>query len=248
MARNSILDDPATYAVYKRLGPERFAEYLTGLGYGTDEGIGGVDEEDTTDSTDTTGTFAARPSAGNVMALRDVLSGQRQSISDLYDKITSNITQRYRQPGLGDLLTAIGTGMMTPPGESDRGGFAGSIQRGLQGVGTYAKQRGDYQDKLNEMLAQIDIKKATALGDLEQKYLAAAAKGATPTPLKSVIVEAGTPYDPISGEKIVQPSDAAWAALAADPTPETYNSFVREFGPRFAEKAQRILSYAAGGQ
>ena len=58
---------------------------------------------------------------------------------------------------------------------------------------------------------------------------------------KSVVIENGISYDPVSGAKIVQPSEAAWAALRANPTRENYNNFIRTFGPRFEEDAMRAI-------
>lgn len=188
---------------------------------------------------------------GNLAALQGILSGQRTSIGNLYDTITQNIQQRYRAPDINDMLIAIGTGMMAPPGEGEDGGFGGAIQRGLRGVGTYAANKRAYETDLNKMMSQVEIQRAKDLADLEGRYATGAAsllKPVAPSPMKSVVVENGQAYDPISGAAITQPSDAAWAALAANPTPESYRSFIQNFGPRFAEQAQRIVGYTTGGQ
>lgn len=138
---------------------------------GEDEGEGGASD------------FAALPGAGN---LAGILKGQRKSISDLYDTITDNIQKRYRAPDINDLLVAVGTGMMSAPGENDAGGFGGAVQRGLRGVGTYAQNRRAYETDMNKMLSQIEVQKAKDLAGLEEKYLTSAAAAMKPTPLRTV--------------------------------------------------------------
>lgn len=112
---------------------------------------------------------------GNLAALQGILSGQRTSIGNLYDTITQNIQQRYRAPDINDMLIAIGTGMMAPPGEGEDGGFGGAIQRGLRGVGTYAAQKSAYDTDLNKMMSQVEIQRAKDLADLEGRYATGAA-------------------------------------------------------------------------
>ena len=209
----------------------------------------GNDTDETEDTVPDTGAsdLSARP---DVSTLEGILKGQRKSIGDLYDKITANIQQRYRKPDINDLLIAIGTGMMSAPGENDSGGFGGAVQRGLRGIGTYAQNRRAYEQDLNKMLSEIEIDKAKTMAGLEEKYLsgaAAALKTKTPT-MKSVIIENEKAFDPISGERIIQPADSAWAALAAAPTQANLDNFIRTFGPRFADKAMRVVGAAIGGQ
>ena len=90
-------------------------------------------------------------------------------------------------------------------------------------------------------LANQDVTTALAMAKLE------AMKSKLPT-MKSVIVENGVAYDPVSGAKIVQPDASAWAALAAYPTQANLDNFIRNFGPRFAEQAMRTVGSATGGQ
>lgn len=139
------------------------------------------DTEDTEDTEDigATGTndFAARP---GLSTLAGILSSQRQSIGDLYDKITQNIEKRYRKPDINDLLIAVGTGMMSAPGENDSGGFGGAVQRGLRGIGTYAQSRRDYETNLNKMLSEVEIDKAKQMAGLQSKYLTSAAAALKP--------------------------------------------------------------------
>jgi hypothetical protein len=97
--------------------------------------------------------------------------------------------------------------------------------------------------QLNQQLglANQDVTTATAMAKIN------ATANKTPT-LGSVIVEDGKVYDRISGEQIIQPNDVAYADLASDPSQANYDDFIREFGPRFAEKAMRIVMYARGGK
>jgi hypothetical protein len=90
-------------------------------------------------------------------------------------------------------------------------------------------------------LANQDVTTALAMARLE-------AMKSKPLPMKSVVVNDGKAFDPISGEQMVQPNDVAYADLAADPSQANYDDFIRQFGPRFAEKAMRIVSYARGGK
>jgi hypothetical protein len=90
-------------------------------------------------------------------------------------------------------------------------------------------------------LAKQDVTTALAMAKLE------AMANKTPT-MKSVVVDAGKAFDPVSGEQIVQPNDTAWADLASDPSQANYDDFIQEFGPRFAEKAMRIVNYARRGK
>lgn len=132
---------------------------------------------------------------GAVGDLQGLLGQQRQSIGNLYDKITSNIEQRYRKPDINDLLVNIGMGMLTPPKEGGEGGFRGSLMRGLQGVGGYAAQQREYQQNLNKMMSDVEIAKAKDIADLESKYITGAA-----SLLKPASSTRRTGFNPISGK------------------------------------------------
>jgi hypothetical protein len=132
--------------------------------------------------------LAARPDVGS---LAGILTEQRQSIGDLYDKITQNIQQRYRKPDLNDLLVQVGMGMLSPPGEDDEGGFGGAVKRGLRGVGSYAQSLRAYDTDMNKMLSNLEIEKAKQMAALQGKYLtgaAAALKPRTPSSTSPVTV------------------------------------------------------------
>lgn len=164
--------------------------------------------------------LSARP---DISTLSGLLKGQRQSIGDLYDTITQNIQKRYRAPDISDLLVAIGTGMMSAPGEGDSGGFGGAVQRGLRGVGTYAQSRRGYEADMNKMLSEIEIAKAKDLAGLEEKYLTGAAAALKPSAggmtydtQRGIFVSRSNPrptentYDIGDGRTLVQWQDGLW--------------------------------------
>lgn len=144
---------------------------------------------------------------GNLAALQGVLSGQRQSIGDLYDTITQNIQKRYRAPDINDMLIAIGTGMMSAPGEGDAGGFGGAVQRGLRGIGTYAAQKSAYDADMNKMMSQVEIQRAKDLADLEGRYVTGAASLLKPT--KAPDPYAGAQWDATKGIWVPRPGSGA---------------------------------------
>lgn len=121
--------------------------------------------------------LSARPDVGS---LAGILTEQRQSIGDLYDKITQNIQQRYRKPDLNDLLVQVGMGMLSSPGENEEGGFGGAVKRGLRGVGSYAQSLRAYDTDMNKMLSNLEIEKAKQMAALQGKYLTGAAAALKP--------------------------------------------------------------------
>ena len=189
-----------------------------------------------------TGALSMMAAPGDAAAaLQQGLSSGRQSIADMYKQITENIEKRYRAPSFNDMLIAIGTGMMSSPGENDSGGFGGAVQRGLRGIGTYAQKRNERRDALNDLMTKVDIQKVQDLAGLESKYVTGAASLLRGQRLPSVIMDNGRAYEPSTGVQITPPGATAWQALAAEPTVENYNNFVKQFGPRFAEEAARIV-------
>jgi hypothetical protein len=164
--------------------------------------------------------LSARP---DITTLQGILTGQRKSIGDLYDKITQNIQQRYRAPDINDMLVAIGMGMMSPPGENDSGGFGGALQRGLRGIGTYAQNRRAYETDMNKLLSQVEIEKAKQMAGLEEKYLTGAAAALKPSTggysydsQRGIFVNRNNPrptentYDIGGGRTLVQWQDGLW--------------------------------------
>lgn len=164
--------------------------------------------------------FSARPGLNTLAGL---VRAQRKSIGALYDAITENIEKRYRAPDINDMLVQIGMGMMSAPGENDTGGFAGSLQRGLRGIGTYAQNRRAYETDMNKMLSQIEIQKAKDMAGLEEKYLSGAAAALKPNTggmsydaQRGIWVNRNNPrptentYDIGGGRTLVQWQDGLW--------------------------------------
>jgi hypothetical protein len=149
--------------------------------------------------------LAARP---DMTALQGLLTGQRKSIGDLYDTITQNIQKRYRAPDINDMLIAIGTGMMSAPGENDAGGFAGAVQRGLRGIGPYAQSRRAYANDINNMMSKVEIQKAQDLAALEGKYATGAASLLKPRPRRTAINSRDEVVDLDTAEIISRPPPA----------------------------------------
>jgi len=194
------------------------------------------------EGTPATGALSMAAAPGDAAAaLQQGLAAGRTSIADMYKQITENIEKRYRAPSFNDMLIAIGTGMMSSPGENDSGGFGGAVQRGLRGIGTYAQKRNERRDALNDLMTKVDIQKVQDLAGLESKYVTGAASLLRGQRLPSVIMDNGRAYEPSTGVQITPPGATAWQALAAEPTVENYNNFVKQFGPRFAEEAARIV-------
>lgn len=199
-----------------------------------------VEGEETSD-------LSARP---DITALRDILTGQRKSVGDLYDTITQNIQKRYRAPDINDMLIAIGTGMMSAPQEGDNSGLAGSIQRGIRGIGPYAQSRRAYETDMNKMMSQVEIQKAKDLAGLEEKYLSAQAAALKPrTPSSTSPITVGADLIPRTrefGTTIKEPPQPAIYELQeylADPNTTAADKVVarRNFDTRFGYGAHKIF-------
>lgn len=191
--------------------------------------------------------LAVRP---DMTALQGIIKGQRESIGDLYDKITQNIQQRYRAPDINDLLVAVGTSMLTPPSADGEGGFRGSIMRGLQGVGQFAQSRRAYDTELNKMMSQVEIQKAKDLADLEAKYATGAASLLKPRSTSSTASPVTVGPDLVTrsrryGTTIKEPPQEAIYTLQSylqDPTNTPQNKVIakRNFDSKFGYGASEI--------
>lgn len=165
-----------------------------------------------------------------------------------YDDLAAEIKQRRYGPSETEKLLALSAAFFSPTTVRGFSGTMGNVLPVLQKFGelrrTGEEERAEALQALTKQraaLAQGDIKTAIDLQRLMATYN-------KPKPIKSVIVEDGVSYEPETGEKIVQPSEAAWAALTTSPTQENLDNFIRTFGPRFKEKAERLISYAKGGK
>ena len=209
-------DTEAAHAALKQRGYMLPGEEDAQVGASDFSVMGTGAEEETND-------LAAKPGLPGPAGLSGLLASQRSTISNLYDTITQNIEKRYRAPDLNDMLVQIGMGMMSPPGENDTGGFAGSLQRGLRGIGTYAQNRRAYETDMNKMLSEIEAQKAQALAGLEEKYLTSAAASMKPNTggmsydaQRGIWVNRNNPrptentYDIGRGRTLVQWQDGLW--------------------------------------
>jgi len=178
-----------------------------------------------------------------------------------YEAATEALKQRRFGPSKGEQLLALAAAIGRPTLDRSFGSIMANVTPALADIA--ATNRTAEQERFAAAQALRDKylsdTQATQFNVLQQKQknttafaplIAAQLRANAPKQqtLKSVVIENGVGYDPLTAEKIVQPSDEAWRALAAAPTKENYDNFIRTFGPRFAEKAQRLIGYATGDQ
>lgn len=165
-----------------------------------------------------------------------------------YDDLASQIKQRRYGPSESERLLALSSAFFAPTSVR---GFSGTMSNVMPVLQKFGELKRTGEEKREEALQGLAKQRmALAQGDIKtaidlQRLMATYNK---PKTLKSVVVENAVAYDPDTGEKIVQPNEAAWAALKSSPTQETLDEFVRTFGPRFKEKAERLIGYARGGK
>jgi hypothetical protein len=169
-----------------------------------------------------------------------------------YDAQAKALAEKRYAPSFSERMFQLSAALAQPTKRRGFGGILENItpvlaaQEKAQREGEISRQEALEQLEANRLAAQMGLAKQDLTTSLAMARLDAM-KSKTPT-MKSVIVENGKSFDPISGEQIVQPNDVAWADLVSDPSEANLNDFIREFGPRFAEKAMRIVSYARGGR
>ena len=183
------------------------------------------------------------------MAEEKKLAGEREAY---YDKIAKALEEKRYGPSFSERMFQLSAAFAAPTSTRGFSGVMGNImpvlaaQQKAQREGEISRREALEQldkDRFAQRLglAKQDVTTALAMAKLE------AMANKTPT-MKSVIIENSKAYDPISGESIVQPNDVAWADLVSDPSQANLDDFIQEFGPRFAEKAMRIVNYARGGR
>jgi hypothetical protein len=216
-----------------------------------DEDLGALNLVDPEAEEDTTGGLSmyGDPSVQKAMTKFEELARQQQA---RYDAQAKAIAEKRYGPSFSERMFQLSAALASPTSTRGFGGVMGNVMPVLQAQ-AQAKRVGELSrrealEKLDadrlaqEMgLAKQGLSTSLALANLEAR------KSKLPT-MKSVLIEGGEAYDPVSGENIVQPNDVAWADLASDPSQANYDDFIRTFGPRFAEKAMRIISYARGGK
>lgn len=155
------------------------------------------------------------------------------------------IQQMYGGPSTSDRLWALSQALLSPKPYRGFAGTAYNVTRALGDVEQRAteaeKRRAEALMRLQQSYQTGEMEGAQTALDRELELLKARYQAAKPGALKSVIIEAGVPYEPGTGERLNVPNEAAYSALRANPTAENYNRFVQTFGERFAEKALRIV-------
>jgi len=217
--------------------------------------VADVDAEDVVDAEavdDTEAVDMAVYKDPNVQASVNRRNKLAESYKKYYDDLTAKIMAQRTGPSFSERMYQLSAAFASPTGTRGFGGVMGNIMPVLQEQAKAQREgMNKRQDALSALqaaqlgqqvgLANQDVTTALAMAKIN------ATANKTPT-LGSVIVEDGKVYDRISGEQIIQPNDVAYADLASDPSQANYDDFIREFGPRFAEKAMRIVMYARGGK
>ena len=180
------------------------------------------------------------------------VTGQINANINLLLNAQNKLRERRIGPSDSEKWLAIAAALGQP---TRTGAFGESLGNVAKTLGEQRSARREAEEKRDLMLEKYGLDVGTErlrllqAGATQANQMARAAAAANKTPtLGSVIVEDGKVYDRISGEQIIQPNDVAYADLASDPSQANYDDFIREFGPRFAEKAMRIVMYARGGK
>jgi hypothetical protein len=189
------------------------------------------------------------PNVQTSMTAFNKLAAEQQT---RYDAQAKALAEKRYAPSFSERMFQLSAALAAP---TTRRGFGGILENISPVLAAQQKAQREGEISRREALEQLDKDRfAQRLGLAKQDVTTALAMAKleamankTPT-MKSVIVENGKSFDPISGEPIVQPDTSAWAALTAYPTQANLDNFIRQFGPRFTEKAMRIVNYARGGK
>lgn len=217
-----------------------------------DEELGGLNAVvDAEEAVDTPGGLAVynNPNVQTTMSTFNKLAAEQQA---RYDAQAKALAEKRYAPSFSERMFQLSAALAAP---TTRRGFGGVLENISPVLAAQQKAQREGEISRREALEQLDKDRfAQRLGLAKQDVTTALAMAKLeamankmPT-MKSVVVENGKSFDPISGEQMVQPNEAAYAKLASDPSQATYDDFIREFGPRFAEKAMRIVNYARGGK
>jgi hypothetical protein len=224
-------------------------------------------EEVTMDEELDGGTTGALPQAGDAVDAAGALSVYKdpnvlkaqteyetlaKKQTDRYDALERAIAEKRYAPSFSERMFQLSAALAAP---TSRRGFGGILENITPVLAAQEKARREGEISRREALEKLDADRLAQQVGLAKQGLSTsialarleAMANKTPS-MKSVLIEDGKAYDPVSGENIVQPNDVAWADLASDPSQANYDDFVRQFGPRFAEKAMRIVNYARRGK
>lgn len=191
-------------------------------------------------------------------SILDFMGSASKRRADQYAAATEELKKRRFGPSQAEQLFALSAALAKPTYAGNRfGQVLGNVTPTLADIEKATRTAEEERSAAAQALREkyLSGQEGTEMAVLQERRKALSDRMelakvlAKPGPeFKSVIVENGVPYDPISGEKLVQPSEAAWQALATAPTQANVDQFIRTFGPRFADKAQRLLAYPRGGQ
>jgi len=189
------------------------------------------------------------PNVQRAMTTYEALAKEQ---TDRYGALEKALAEKRFAPSFSERMFQLSAALAQPTSRRGFGGVLANVAPVLQAQ-EQAKREGEINRR--EALDKLDTDKFTAQVGLAKQDLATALAMAkleamaskSPT-MRSVVVENGQAFDPMSGEKMVQPNDVAYADLVSDPSQANYDDFIRKFGPRFAEKAMRIVMYARGGK
>jgi hypothetical protein len=189
------------------------------------------------------------PNVQTSMTAFNKLAAEQQA---RYDAQAKALAEKRYGPSFSERMFQLSAALAQP---TTRRGFGGILENVTPVLAAQQKaqregeiSRKDALELLenNRLAARMGLAKQGLTTSLAMAKLEAMAN--KPPTMKSVIVENGVAYDPVSGAKVVQPDASAWAALAAYPTQANLDNFIRNFGPRFAEQAMRTVGSATGGQ
>jgi hypothetical protein len=202
---------------------------------------------DETDDTDTD--LAVMPGAPSwvqtyMSRSADLAKRRGTSRAEQLKANTAMLEKAYAGPSRSQQLFALSQAFLQPT-RTGGGRFAQVMNNVVGALGGTNQQMQEAQQKRAMAALQLNntyanegfegeeegLKRDLALQTLLQKG----------QKLPSVIMDSGRAYEPSTGTLVTPPGDAAWQALAAEPTVENYNNFVKQFGPRFADKAAQIV-------
>ncbi len=217
-----------------------------------DEDLGGLSAVVDADAADAEVGGLAVYTDPNVQASMSTFNKLAAEQQARYDAQAKALAEKRYGPSFSERMFQLSAALAQPTTRRGFGAVLGNVAPVLQAQ-EQAKREGEISRR--EALEQLQNDRLAAQMGLAKQGLTTslamarlnAMKSKMPA-MKSVIVENGKSFDPISGEQIVQPNDVAWADLVSDPSEANLNDFIQEFGPRFAEKAMRIVSYAKGGK
>ena len=189
------------------------------------------------------------PNVQTSMTAFNKLAAEQQA---RYDAQAKALAEKRYAPSFSERMFQLSAALAQP---TSRRGFGGILENITPVLAAQQKAQREGEISRREALEQLDKDRfAQRLGLAKQDVTTALAMAkleamANKMPaMKSVIVENGKSFDPISGAPIVQPNEIAWADLVSDPSQSNYEDFIQEFGPRFAEQAMRIVNYARRGK